>query len=132
VTTRGLLDTSYFIAHETGRPIDRDKIPDEGAISVVTLAELHAGVLSAVDLDSRARRMVTLNSVAGAKLIDIDEPVVLVWARMRAHLAQQGRRVNVNDLWIAASAAANDLPVITQDDDFDPLDGIAGLRVIRV
>ena len=51
---------------------------------------------------------------------------------MRVHLAESGRRANVNDLWIAATAAARGLPVVTQDDDFDQLDGLAGLRVVKV
>ncbi|PZS37551.1 MAG: hypothetical protein DLM62_18550, partial [Pseudonocardiales bacterium] len=48
------------------------------------------------------------------------------------HLAEAGRRVGVNDLWIAASAAAYKLPVITQDNDFDILEGVAGLVIVRV
>jgi predicted nucleic acid-binding protein len=40
--------------------------------------------------------------------------------------------VNVNDLWIAASAVAHGLPIVTQDDDFDSLDGVRGLVVVRV
>ncbi|BBX66577.1 hypothetical protein MPSYJ_00380 [Mycolicibacterium psychrotolerans] len=51
---------------------------------------------------------------------------------MRVHLAETGRRVRVNDLWIAAVAASHDLPVVTRDGDFDPLEGVAGLSVIRV
>jgi predicted nucleic acid-binding protein len=51
---------------------------------------------------------------------------------MRVHLAQTGRRVRVNDLWIAAVAAANQLPVVTQHDDFDPVRGLADLAVIKV
>jgi predicted nucleic acid-binding protein len=55
-----------------------------------------------------------------------------IWAQLRVHLAETGRRVRVNDLWIAAVAAANQLPVVTQDDDFDPVAGVAGLTVIKV
>jgi predicted nucleic acid-binding protein len=40
--------------------------------------------------------------------------------------------MRVNDLWIAAVAAANQLPVLTQDYDFDPVRGVASLRVIKV
>jgi len=132
VTTRGVLDTSVFIAEQTGRPLEEGRLPDEAAISVVTLAELHAGVLAAKDTDTRAIRMATLNALADIYVLPIDEQVALTWALMRVHLAETGRRVTVNDLWIAASAAARGLPVITQDDDFKPLTGVAGLRVVRV
>jgi predicted nucleic acid-binding protein len=129
---KGLLDTSVFIALESGRPLDERRIPDETAVSVVTLAELQAGVLVAVDVDVRARRLATLDAVSDIELIDIDESAARTWARMRVHLADSGRRVNVNDLWIAAVAASRGLPVVTQDDDFGPVEGVAGLRVVRV
>lgn len=51
---------------------------------------------------------------------------------MRVRLAEEGRRINVNDLWIAAVAAANDLPVVTQDSDYDALEIIGGPQVIRI
>ena len=129
---RGLLDTSVFIALESGRPIDAARLPEQGVICPVTIAELQAGVLIAADVDVRARRLATLESTADIEVVDIDADVAAEWARLRVHLAQSGRRVNVNDLWIAATAAANGLPVITQDDDFDPLRGATGLDVIRV
>jgi predicted nucleic acid-binding protein len=121
-----------FIAAESGRPLDAKGIPDEAAVSVVTVAELQAGVLAAADLDVRARRLATLDAVADIELIGIDERAALMWARMRVHLAQSGRRLNVNDLWIAAVAASRGLPVVTQDDDFGPVEGIGGLEVVRV
>lgn len=129
---RGLLDTSVFIAAESGRPLRADLLPEESAVSVVTLAELQAGVLAAVDVATRARRLLTLDAVGDVELIGIDEAAAHAWARMRVELAGSGRRVNVNDLWIAASAASRDLPVVTQDDDFAAIEGIAGLRVVRV
>ena len=51
---------------------------------------------------------------------------------MRVHLGQAGRRVNVNDLWIAAVARANGLLVVTQDDDFDVLADLGLVDVLRV
>jgi predicted nucleic acid-binding protein len=51
---------------------------------------------------------------------------------LRVHLAESGRRVRVNELWIAAVALANQLPVVTQGADFAPADGVAGLVVIKV
>jgi len=129
---RGVLDTSVFIASETGRQLDAARLPLKAAISPVTVAELHVGVLVARDVDARARRIATLDAVADIELLPIDAAVAASWALLRVHLAQDGRRLNVNDLWIAATALAHGVPVVTQDDDFGPVDGIAGLIVVRV
>ncbi|HLJ66874.1 MAG TPA: type II toxin-antitoxin system VapC family toxin [Chloroflexota bacterium] len=130
--TRGVLDTSVFIARESGRQLDEGQLPDELAVSVVTLAELQAGVLVAADTETRAARLATLDVVADIEVLPIDEPAALAWARLRVHLAEAGRRVTVNDLWIAATAVSRGLPVVTQDADFDPLEDIAGLTIVRV
>jgi hypothetical protein len=132
MASRGLLDTSIFIASESGRSIDQALLPDEVAISVVTLAELHVGVLAAGDVDSRAQRLATLKAVTDVETLAVDEAVAAAWARLRVHLAGSGRRLNANDLWIAATALAHELPVVTQDDDFAPVHGAAGLVVVTV
>jgi predicted nucleic acid-binding protein len=129
---RGVLDTSVFIANETGRRLNVAALPAESAISVVTLTEIRAGVLAAKDSATRALRMATLDTLSDIEILPIDEPAASMWAEMRVLLAEAGRRVKVNDLWIAATAAAHGLPVVTQDRDFDPLAGLAGLRVVRV
>jgi predicted nucleic acid-binding protein len=129
---RGLLDTSVFITSESGRALDVAHLPAETAASVVTLAELQAGVLVAADTGTRARRLATLDILSDIEVIPIDENAARAWAELRVHLADSGRRLNVNDLWIAATALSRGLPVITQDSDFDPVAGVAGLLVIRV
>jgi hypothetical protein len=129
---RGLLDTSVFIAGESGRTLDEGSLPDEGAISPITVAELHVGVLAAKDVDTRARRLATLEAVADVETLPIDNAVAAAWALLRIHLAESKRRLNVNDLWIAATALAHDLPVVTQDDDFSPVEGVSGLQIVRV
>ncbi len=129
---RGLLDTSVFIARESARPLDAAALPDVSVICPVTIAELQAGVLAAADLDVRARRLATLDALADIEVLPIDAEVAAAWAHLRVHLHQHGRRLNVNDLWVAATAVANHLPVVTQDDDLQPLDGLLGLRIVRV
>jgi predicted nucleic acid-binding protein len=132
VTDRGVLDTSVFMAGESGRRLDEERLPQESAISVVTLAELQAGVLAARDTATRALRMATVDALGDVEVLPVDVDVARVWAQLRVQLAEAGRRVNVNDLWIAATAASRGLPVVTQDDDFAAVEGMAGLRVIRV
>ncbi len=129
---RGVLDTSIFIASETGRSLDVGALPLEAAISPITIAELQVGVLAARDLDTRGRRLATLEALADIQLLVIGAAVAASWALLRVHLAEAQRRLNVNDLWIAATALAHGLPVVTQDEDFAAVDGVGGLTVLRV
>ena len=124
-----IADTSVFIARETGRPVDFRSIPDQVAVSVVTIGELQVGVLAAGGLDERLRRLDTLERALAFDPLPIDDRVALAWAGLRVTLRDGGRRMPVNDSWIAATAIAHDLAVVTQDDDYD---GIPGLEVVHV
>lgn len=125
----GLADTSIFIATETGRHLDVGALPDQIAVSIVTIGELRAGVLAATDVERRDRRLTTLMRALELQPIAIDLAVAEAWARLRIALRDQGLRMPVNDSWIAATAIALGVPVITQDEDYVE---VAGLDVIRV
>lgn len=127
--TDGLVDTSVFIAHESGRPLRSELIPDRIAVSVITVGELRAGVLAASDLATRDRRLATLTAVLALDPVPVDEAVAVAWARLRVALRDAGRRLAVNDSWIAATAIALDVPLVTQD---EALEDLPGLRVIHV
>lgn len=129
---RGLLDTSVLIAAEGGRSLEVDSLPEESYVSVITLGELRAGVLAASSTAIRARRMATLEAVAGLQPLLVDGAAAAAWASMRVALHEAGRRVNVNDLWIAAIATSNQLPVITQDADFDTLRELGLIDLVTV
>jgi predicted nucleic acid-binding protein len=126
---RGLLDTSVFIADEQGRPLASDRLPDEAAVSVVTLAELELGVHLATGEGVRARRLRTLQSTQATYVgLPIDEAVASAFAELVATARRDGRRPKVQDAWIAATARAFDVAVYTQDSDFDEL----AVNVVRV
>lgn len=127
-----MLDTSVLIARESGRRLDVEALPPETYITVVTVAELYAGVLAAKDTETRARRLATFDAAAVLEPLVIDGPAAARWATLRVRLAEHGLRAKVNDLWIAAVADANGLAVVTQDDDFDPIEEAGGPTVIRV
>lgn len=128
----GLLDTSVLIAAEKGGPLRVEGLPETAATSIVTVAELRAGILAAPDIESRDRRLATFELISASAVLPVDGAVARIWAGMRAHLAASGRGVKVNDVWIAATAASREIPVITQDRDFNALSGVAGLTVIEV
>ena len=127
--SRGLADTSVFIASETGRAIDVRRLPDELSVSIITVGELRAGVLAAVDVVVRDRRLNTLMRALEFEPIPIDGAVAEAWARLRILLRDRGLRMPVNDSWIAATALALGVPVVTQDADYIQL---AELDIIQV
>lgn len=127
--SRGLADTSVFIADESERPLEAAALPDELAVSIVTIGELRAGVLAAEDLAVRDRRLRTLVAALALDPVPIDEAVAESWARLRIALRDAGKRMPVNDSWIAATAIALGVPVVTEDDDFPELDELTVIRV---
>ena len=127
--TRALADTSIFIARESGRELDVGALPDELAVSVVTIGELRAGVLAAADAVTRDRRLSTLTSALALDPVPIDLLVSERWAQLRVLLRDRGARMPVNDSWIAATALALGVAVATQDDDYVD---VPGLDVVKL
>ena len=127
--SRGIADTSVFIARESGRPIAENDLPDELAISVITIGELRSGVLAAVDVETRDRRLATLSEALALDPLPVDQTVAEAWARLRVLLRDMQKRIPVNDSWIAATAMSLGVPVVTQDEDYVE---VPGLKIVRV
>ena len=127
--TRGLADTSVFIARESDRPLHESLFPDELAVSIITIGELRAGVLATNDVKIRDQRLATLTAAMTLDPVSVDDDVAAQWARLRVLLRDSGQRMPVSDSWIAATAMALNVPIVTQDDDYIRL---AELPVIRV
>lgn len=128
--SRAVLDTSVFIAREQERSLER-ALPEDVAVSVVTIAELEVGVLVARDAETRGRRLRTLTEIRslGAAL-PIDERTASAYAQLAAHVLIDGRKPRIHDTWIAATALVNNAEIWTQDADFS---GFArAVNVVRV
>lgn len=117
--TAGLLDTSVFIARESGRELG--ELPERVAVSVVTIGGLQLGVLHAPDDEAKARRADTLALARSADPIPISEAVMVTWARIVTDCKAAGihRAIKLTDSLIAATAVEHGLPVVTQDGDFE-------------
>jgi toxin FitB len=119
---RAVLDTSVVIA--------TDIAPLEGelAISAITLAELHFGVLVAKQRKVRAerlRRLLVLQRTFDA--LPVDEAVAASYGQVAAAVVDAGRqpRARSMDLLIAATAHAHSARLYTRNaDDFDGLDDL--------
>ena len=126
---RALLDTSFFVATESGRPLGDMRRVTETEVSVVTLAELTVGVLMAND-DDRSTRVATLSAVESTwDPLPIDAEVARQFARIVAALRASGRRVPILDALVAATAVVEQIPVVTQDNDYEAIPGVEVIRV---
>ena len=121
MTARGLLDTSVLIAQ------DVDPLPGLLAVSAISVAELHFGVLVARTADARALRLARLSRVQRRFApLPVDEAVAESYGQIAAHVAAAGRhpRARTMDLLIAATAHVHGAVLYTRNaDDFRGLEG---------
>ncbi len=123
---RALLDTSVLVG-ELPPPEDV-----EAAISVLSITELHFGVLVAADDDERARRVARLAAIeATFDPLPVSVEVARVWGQLAAAVARRGgnpRRRQI-DLAIAATARVEGVPLLTEDiGDFEIIRDLVDAR----
>ncbi|MGD0068413.1 MAG: type II toxin-antitoxin system VapC family toxin [Streptosporangiaceae bacterium] len=122
---RGLGDTSILIYLER---LAIDQLPAELLTSTVSLAELSAGVHSALDAGERARRVHRLQRVEATFIpLPFDVEAARRYGIIAAEVIAMGRkpRGRVADLMIASIAAANKLPLFTTNPaDFRGLESV--------
>ncbi|MGH9209751.1 MAG: type II toxin-antitoxin system VapC family toxin [Acidimicrobiales bacterium] len=116
----GLLDTNTVIL--LPRITNPEHLPDEPAISTITLAELSVGPLVARTADERAARLAHVQQAeADFDPIGFDVAAARAFGRVASDLRQTGRKTSARayDALIAAVAIANGIPLYTVDpDDF--------------
>lgn len=131
---RGVLDTSVVIELER---VDPGTLPEELAISAVTLAELAAGPHATSDAAERARRQDRLQRTeATFESLPLDAHVARAFGRVYAAVAATGRKARGRralDLLIAATALAADLPLYTRNPgDFEGLTDLLDVSAVEL
>jgi toxin FitB len=109
---RAVLDTSVLVAGGIG-PLDGDL-----AISAVSLAEIHFGVLVAGDERERARRLRLLTGLERSfDALPVDEVVAASYGELAAAVHAVGRQLRARnaDLLIAATAHAHGARLYTRN-----------------
>ena len=126
--TRAILDTSVLVAG------DLPALDGELAISAVSLAELHFGVLVARDDLSRARRVRRLTELSARfDPIPVDSAVAASWGQLASAVRAHGRspRPRSMDLLIAATAHAHGAALYTRNAaDLAGLEGLVDVRPV--
>ncbi len=129
---RGLLDTSVVI------DLDRFEwgdLPEQVAISAITMAELAAGPHATSDPDEQGRRQDRLQRAEAVfDPLPFDADAARAYGRIYAAVVGAGRKARgarAVDLLIAATACAADLPLYTRNGaDFEALAGLVDVVVV--
>jgi len=125
---RAILDTSVVIATDVG------PLPGELAISAVTLAELHFGVLVTTEAGVRAERLRRLSILQHHfDALPVDDAVAASYGRLAAAVAAAGRQPQARTmgLLIAATAHAHSARVYTRNaKDFIGIDDLVEIVAI--
>ena len=122
----GLLDTNTVIL--LSRIDDPTTLPQEPAISTITLAELSVGPLVARTTSERAARQAHLQQAeADFDPLPFDAAAARAFGRVAANLRESGRKPKARayDALIASVAIANGLPLYTVNPkDFAHIEGL--------
>jgi predicted nucleic acid-binding protein len=76
-----------------------------------------------------ARRLSTYQLAQRFEPLGIDEAVSDAWALLISRLRAAGRKAPINDSWIAATAIAHEVPIVTQDSDYDAMPDIEVIKI---
>lgn len=121
-----ILDTSVLIA-ETEEGLE---LPGIYGVSVMSIAELHRGAVTARTAAIRSRRVARLALVEELyETLPIDRRIAVKFGEIAATTSRLANRPHVIDGLIAATAIVLGVPVLTRDHDFDR---IPGLEVVIV
>lgn len=93
-------------------------------LTFVTLAELRAGFACGKKGIANEKILQQTLAVERVSVMYPDAATTLFYARIFADLRQRGTPIPTNDLWIAALAMQNGLPLLTRDKHFQSVQSI--------
>ena len=121
-----LINSDWLISFLNGRPDAAtllESLAHDGlALSAISCGEALEGLL---DLPRSADRMSQFaNFLTTIDVLAIDLEISRRYADIRRGLRSEGRLLADNDLWIAATALAHDLTLVTRDRHFERVPGL--------
>jgi tRNA(fMet)-specific endonuclease VapC len=123
--SRVAVDTNVVIALLQGDPgvVGNFEQCDEILLPFPVRGELVFGALKSGNPDRNVERLDQV--FARCATIPSSREVEERYARLKLGLGAKGRPIPENDIWVAACAAAEGVPLATRDRHFESVDGLA-------
>jgi predicted nucleic acid-binding protein len=121
-----LLDTGAVIAHMVGHPeiSRRIKAAERCFLPLSALGELRHGVHKSERQGSTKEAAKIERVLSIVEILYPGDQTADEYGRMIDALEAKGKRIPTNDIWIAATAAQYDLPLLTTDAHFKRIEGL--------
>lgn len=120
-----VLDTNIYCDFAEGVPDVVDSIAEFGEelyLPTVVIAELAYGFMKGTRLEYNEKKLQEIISKLDICVIDIDRNVARKYAFISLHLVTKGRKIPINDVWIAACCISVGGTLFTRDNHFAAID----------
>ncbi len=120
-----LLDTNIVIEAFHGRIVVQKHLPTGRYwfVSSIALGELHYGALRSRRVAVGLAQVEALDT--GFLVLACDAGTARAYAQIRNLLRSKGKPLPENDIWIAATALQHELTLVTRDQHFQEVEGLA-------
>lgn len=95
---------------------------DELYLPTIVIAELTYGFMKGTRQEYNEKKLQEIVSKLQISIIDIDKNVARKYALIYLHLVRKGRKIPINDVWIAACCMDIGGTLLTRDSHFAAID----------
>lgn len=124
---RLVLDTNIYCDYAEGIPAVVDTLADYGSeiyLPAVVVAELSFGFMKGTRRRENEDRLQNTIEQLNIEIINIDRDVARKYAVIYLGLVQIGKKIPINDVWIAASCMHLGGTLFTRDRHFEVIAGL--------
>jgi tRNA(fMet)-specific endonuclease VapC len=127
--TRYCLDTSAYSRFKLGEPAVSELIDSAFYVCLPSIAvgELLAGFRLGAHERRNTTELWDFLADPAADVLDVDVQVAERYSQIYGDLRERGTPVPTNDMWIAATASANGMAVLTFDGHFNAMPQVPSL-----
>lgn len=125
------VDTSAYSHFKRGHADAIDAIGHASwlGLPVVVLGELRTGFALGARARQNEAELQSFLATSVVRVLDVDDEASRIYAEIVGAQRRAGRPLPTNDLWIAAVAAREGVPVLTFDEHFGEIERI-GVRLL--
>lgn len=125
-----VMDTNIYCDYAQGRSETVELLAEHGEtlfIPAVVLGELRYGFMKGNRFERNERKLGQIIRRLEIEVIDVNDEVASKYAFIYLTLVQKGRKIPINDVWIAASCMSIGGTLVTRDRHFREVEQIQSI-----